>query len=194
MKTQFVSKYGIDFNHVESYDSPDGEQILLKNQQFFKNYEYKRDWDGTPVRVIRLQDGSTNYADYIKTKTATLCRQVNVLSVDDRYIDDLTEQEYYELCDFYIARKRFLEQVDESNCKSKYRLNKFFRFNESTIRARFHKNGEYVMQILKPNSTLLIEKLGLMVEIPSEQLRNELTEAEYYELSLSLMNMGKDLS
>ncbi|MBS9463567.1 hypothetical protein KIM67_14205 [Flagellimonas sp. 389] len=194
MKTQFVSKYGIDFNHVESYDSPDGEQILLKNQQFFKNYEYKRDWDGTPVRVIRLQDGSTNYADYIKTKTATLCRQVNVLSVDDRYIDDLTEQEYYELCDFYIARKRFLAQVDESNCKSKYRFNKFFRFNGSTIRARFHKNGEYVMQILKPDSTLLVEELGLTAEIPSDQLRNELTEAEYYELSLSLMNMDKGLS
>ncbi|MEM7485107.1 MAG: hypothetical protein AAF348_07845 [Bacteroidota bacterium] len=191
MKTKFVSKYGIDFNQVESYDSPDGEQILLKSKQSFESYEYKRDWDGTPVRVIRLQDGSTNYADYVKTQTATLSRKVNVLSVDDRYIDDLTEREYYELCDFYIARKRFLAKVDESNCKSKYRLDRFYSYNESTIRARFHKNGEYVMQILEPDSTLLIEELGLTTEIPTKQLKNEITEAEYYEHSLSIMAMSE---
>lgn len=78
----------------------------------FDRFEYWRDQFNNPVRQIICKNKPSLYADYLNLNTATLQRVVKSTLGWNAYDDEISKEQYEELCQTVLLKDRFKKLID----------------------------------------------------------------------------------
>ena len=80
--------------------------------QEFDRFEYWSDQFNKPVRQVICKNKPCNYADYLNLNTAALQRSVNSTLGWSAYDDDISKEQYEELCQKVLLEDRFKKLIN----------------------------------------------------------------------------------
>ena len=78
----------------------------------FDRFEYWSDEFNQPVRQIICKNKRCYYADYLDLNTATLKREVNSTLGVSAYDDEISKEQYEELCQLVLLKKNFRNHIN----------------------------------------------------------------------------------
>lgn len=167
--------FKIDFNKWKLLR--DSETGLLKDpvpEENFEKFEYWCDKNHKPVRQIIPKEGNANYADFLNLSTCKLERKVSLTLGWRAYDDEISKEEYEELCQVALLEYHYNNHIDNTTLIPYQRLGLHFWIFKDKIIIKKAKKIYYVNCEKKK-----VEKL---LQFNEEMLSTaiKITEYEFY--------------
>ena len=105
--------FKINFNKWGLLKDPEtGLLVEPVSIEDFDRFEYWKDQFNTPVRQVICKNKPCYYADYLNLNTATLQRAVKSTLGWSAYDDEISKEQYEELCQTVLLKDRFKKLIN----------------------------------------------------------------------------------
>lgn len=105
--------FNIDYNSWRLLKNPEtGSLIEPVSPEDFDKFEYWRDAFNQPVRQVISKKDRSLYADYLDVTTGLLHRRVASLIGCSPYDDEISKEQYEELCQIVLLKHHYQKQIN----------------------------------------------------------------------------------
>lgn len=181
--------FNIDYSSWKLLKNPEtGLLIEPVPIEDFDRFDYWSDEFNQPVRQVISKKERPLYADYLNVKTASLYRRVASLLGCSAYDDEISKEQYEELCQTVLLKHNYQEQInDEILLPYQSLALTFFKFDGKLLISKAHLLYEVNCE------KQMVEKTILSLNHISAKAK-KLSEYEFYHSVIKVLieKKGKD--